>query len=56
MAKMTKAQARKRLTEARMKIVNVMLAENLDHSVSDMKKLYDTAGYIGRLANSSKLK
>ncbi len=51
MAKMTKAQARKRLLEARTKISKVMLAENLDISTQDMKKMYDICQYLGRYAN-----
>ncbi len=52
MAKLTKAQARKRILEARMKIVKVYLADNLDHSPADMKKMYDISLFLGRFANN----
>lgn len=50
MAKMTKAQARKRLEEARAKILKVMMNDNaiVYLTVSDMKKMYDTCQYLGR--------
>lgn len=56
MVKITKLAARKRLVEARMKIVKVMHAENLDHSPADMKKMYDITLYLGRFVNSGKMK
>jgi|TARA_R110001599_G_scaffold344762_1_gene568627 hypothetical protein len=56
MATLSKSQARKRLLEARMKIVKVMHADNLDHSPADMKKMYDITLFLGRFVNSNKLK
>jgi hypothetical protein len=53
LVKLTKAQARKRLKEARAKLSMVMLDERFT-TLSESKKLYDMCQYIGRL--SEKLK
>ena len=53
MVRLTKAQARKRLKEARAKISMVMLDERFT-SLSESKKLYDMAQYLGRLAEKLK--
>jgi hypothetical protein len=54
--KMTKAQARKRLLEARTKISKVYLADNIDWSTQERGKMYDICIALGRYAKSGKLK
>ena len=56
MAKITKAQARKRLREAKNKVALVYLADNIDWSSQDRRKMYDIAVALGRYAHSGKLK
>jgi hypothetical protein len=55
-AKLSKAQARKRLTEAKNKIALVYLADNLDWSSQDRRKMYDICIALGRYSHSGKLK
>ena len=53
MPKITKAQARKRLKEARLKIWRVMEDERFmfeSLSNADVKKMYDICQYLGRTA------
>lgn len=47
---MTKAQAKRRLLEARAKIAKVMMDDYLNIPAQDMKKMYDTVQYLGRFA------
>jgi len=51
MTKMTKAQAKKRLLEARVKISKVMMSENIPLTSTDRKKMYDICQYLGRYAH-----
>lgn len=53
MVRLTKAQAKKRLKEARAKIRLVSLDERFT-TLSESKKLYDIAQYLGRLAEKLK--
>jgi hypothetical protein len=57
MPKMTKAQARRRLEEARVKIAKVMDdGFRFGLSSQDMKKMYDICQYLGRTAHGPKMK
>ena len=56
MAKITKAQARKRLLEARSKISKVYLADNIDWTSKERREMYDMCVYLGRAAHGPRLK
>ena len=57
MAKLSKAQARRRLLEARAKIAKVMDdGFRFGLSPQDQKKMYDVCQWLGRTAHGPKMK
>lgn len=54
--KMTKAQSRKMLLDARAKIAKVYLADYIPWSNKERREMYDMCTYLGRAAHGPRLK